>query len=144
MNTADSYVTDRNIPHTMECFSPSSVTFIEDRFCLLRTWSFTLFKNDLDSTDNSNSVSSFQMINCCGFAPLWGITTGCSVRSQSVTSFTMDCVVPSCWVFSWTKLGWVSRVFPQEMATGCPDRPHIEVSVFHSWEDQAWLSSHFE
>ena len=69
MNTADSIVTDMNIPHIIECFSPSSVTF-ENRFCLFRTLSFTLFKNDLDSTDNSYSVSSFPMINCCGLAPL--------------------------------------------------------------------------
>ena len=30
-----------------------SVTFIEDRFCLFRTWSFTLLKNDLDPIGNS-------------------------------------------------------------------------------------------
>ena len=49
MNTVDSNVTDMNIPHIIECFSWFSVTFIEERFCLFRTWSFTLFKNDLDS-----------------------------------------------------------------------------------------------
>ena len=144
INTADSNVTDMNIHHIIVCFSPSSATFIEDRFCLFRTWSSTLLKNDLDSTDNSDSVSSFPMINCCGLAPLWGITTGCPVRSRGVTSFTMDNAVPSCWVFSWKKLGWDSRVFPQEVTTGCSVRSHIEVSDFHSWEDQAWLSSHFE
>ena len=55
MNTDDSNVED--IPHITECFSPSSVTIIEDRFCLFRTWSFTLSKNDLDPNDKSNSVS---------------------------------------------------------------------------------------
>ena len=65
MKTADSIVTGMNILQIIECFSPSSVKF-EIRFCLFRTWSFTLFTNDLDYTDNSNSVSSFPMINCCG------------------------------------------------------------------------------
>ena len=37
MNTADSNVTDMNIPHITECLSSFSVTFIEDRFCLFRT-----------------------------------------------------------------------------------------------------------
>ena len=116
----------------IECCSPSSVTFVEDRFCLFRTWSFTRFRNDLDSTDNSNSVSSFPTINWCGLPPLWGITTGCPDLSRGITSFTMDCAVPSCWVFSWKKLDWGSRVFLEEVTTGCPDLSHIEVSVFHS------------
>ena len=81
MNPADSIVTDVNILHIIECFSPSSVTLTEDRFCLLRTRSFTLFKNVLDYIDNSNSVPSFPMINCCDLAPHWVITTGCPDRS---------------------------------------------------------------
>ena len=32
MNTDDSYVKDMNIQHIIECFSLSSVSFIEDRF----------------------------------------------------------------------------------------------------------------
>ena len=59
MNTDDSNVENMNIHHITECFPLSSVTSIEDRFCLFRTWSFTLFKNDLDPNDNSDSVSSF-------------------------------------------------------------------------------------
>ena len=43
MNTDDSNIEDMNVPHTTECFSLSSVTFIEDRFCLFCTRSFTLF-----------------------------------------------------------------------------------------------------
>ena len=46
-------------------FSPFSVT-LEILFCLFRTWSFTRFTNDLDSTDSSNSASSFPMSNCWG------------------------------------------------------------------------------
>ena len=98
-----------NIHHIKECFSPFSVTFIEERFCLFRTCSFTLFKNNLDSTDKYVFVSSFPMTDCCcGVAPIWGITTGCPVLSRGVASFTMDCAVPSCWVFSWKKLDWDS------------------------------------
>ena len=37
MNTADYNGKDMNIPHITECFSPSSVTFIGDRFCFFRT-----------------------------------------------------------------------------------------------------------
>ena len=93
-----------NIPHIIECFSPSSVTSMEDRFCLFRTWSFTLFKNDPDSTDNSNSVSSFPMINCCGLAPLWGITTGCPDLSHiEVSDFHRrpSLVIITLWVACW-------------------------------------------
>ena len=49
------------------------------------------------------------MINCCGVAPLWGVTTGCTVLSA----------VPSFWVLSWKKLHWDSCAFPQEITTGC-------------------------
>ena len=86
MNTADSNVTDMNIHHTTECFSSFSVTFIEDRFCHCRTWSFTLSKNDLDPNDNSNSVSSSPKMKCCGLAPLWGQTTGIPVLSSVSSS----------------------------------------------------------
>ena len=127
----------------MECFSPSTVTF-EIRICLFRTWSFTRFTNDLDSTDNSNSASSFPMTNCWGHAPPWESTSGLPSRSRGITSFTTDCAVPSWWVSSWEKPGWVSRVALQEVSSGLPDRSYISVSVFHSWEDQARLSSHFE
>ena len=61
MNTDDSNVEDMNIHHITECFSLTSVTFIEDRFGLVRTRSFTLFKNDLDPNDKSDSVSSSPM-----------------------------------------------------------------------------------
>ena len=72
------------------------------------------------------------------------INIGSPDLSRGVTSFTTDCAVPSCWVSSWEKPGWDSRVVPQEVTSGLPDRSHISVSVFHSWEDQAWSSSHFE
>ena len=142
-NTADPIVTAIKIHQITECFSPSSVTF-DIRFCLVRTWSFTRFTNDLDSTDNSNSASSFPMTNCWGHAPRWGRTTGVPGHSRGITSFTTDCAVPSSWVSSWEKPGWVSRVALQELSSGLPDRSYISESVFHSWEDQARSSSHFE
>ena len=37
LKTDDSNVEDMNFPHITECFSLSSVTFIEDRFYLFRT-----------------------------------------------------------------------------------------------------------
>ena len=144
MNTADSIVTVMNSHQILECVSPFSVT-IEIRFCLFRTWSFTRFTNDLDSIDNSNSVSSFPMTNCCGLASLWGSKSGLPDLSRGITLLITDCAVPSCWVSSWEKPGWDSRAAPQEVTSGLPDRSsHISVSVLHSWKDQAWLSSHFE
>ena len=106
-----SNVTVMNIHRIIECFL---------RFRPFRTWSFTLFKNDMDSTENSDSVSSFPMINCCGLAPLWGITMGYTVLSRGVASFTMDCAVPSCWVFSRKKLDWDSCAFPKRSQRVAP------------------------
>ena len=69
MNTADSMDTVMNIPQIIECFSSFSVTFIEDRFLSFPHLIIHLLKNDLDPTDNSDSVSSSPMMNCCGLAP---------------------------------------------------------------------------
>ena len=131
MNTADSMVTDMNIHHIIECFSPSSVTFVEDRFLSFQHLIIHLFKNDLDSTDNSNSVSSFPMIHCCGLAPLRGITTGCPVLSRGITSFNgLRCSIVLGLLMKETWFGIVC--FHQDVTTGCTDLSHIEVSVFHS------------
>ena len=67
------------------------------------------------------------MTNCCGLVPPWGMTTGCPGLSRSITSFTMDCAVPSCWVFSWKKTWLDSRVSLQEVTTGC------NVLYTHRW-----------
>ena len=114
MNTADSIVTVMNILQTIECFSPSSIT-IEIRFCLFRTWSFTLFTNDLDSTDNSNSVSSFPMTNCCGHCFSLRINIGSPGNSRGTTSFITDCAVPSCWVSSWEKPVGILLSLPKKL-----------------------------
>ena len=116
---------------------------LEILFCLFRTWSFTRFTNDLDSTDNSNSVSSFPMTNC------WGLTSsrelissGRPHLSRSVSPFLTDCAVPSRRISSWP--GRTFRTILQEVLSGRPDRSYVLISVFHSWEDQARSSSHFE
>ena len=101
--------------------------------------SFTRVTNDLDSTDNSNSVSSFPMTNCWGHAPLWESTSGLTDPSRGFTSFTTDCAVPSWWVSSWEKPSWDSRVALQEVSSGRPGRSYISVSVFHSWEDHGMV-----
>ena len=80
------------ILHITECFSPSSVTFIEDRFCLFRTWSFALSKKDLDPNDISDSVSSSPLTNCC--APRSGKTRGFTVLSWFSSSSRMTCLCP--------------------------------------------------
>ena len=56
-------VEDINIPKITEWLSLSLVASCEDWFCLFRTWSFTLCKNDLDSNDNSDSVLSSSITN---------------------------------------------------------------------------------
>ena len=56
-------VEDTNIPKITEWLSLSLVASCEDWFCLFRTWSFTLCKNDLDSNDNSDSVLSSSITN---------------------------------------------------------------------------------
>ena len=57
MNTDARNVEDMNIPYITERLSLSVVASFEDCFCLFRTWSFTLRKNDLDPNDNSDSAS---------------------------------------------------------------------------------------
>ena len=84
MNTADSIVTAINIHQIIECSSPSPAT-LEILLCLFRTWSFTRFTNDLDSTDNSNSVSSFPKTKFWGLATSWEmILSGRPDLSRSV------------------------------------------------------------
>ena len=96
MNTNACSVEDMNMLHITECFSLSSVTFIEDRFCLFRTWSFTLSTNDLDPNDKSNSVSSSPMMNCCALAPPWGQTPGFLVLSWVSSSSKITCLKLVC------------------------------------------------
>ena len=74
-------------------------------FCLFRTSSFTRFTNDIDSTDNSNSASSFPMTNCWGHAFSWESISGRPDLPRGITSFTTDCAVPS-WRFS----SWENQV----------------------------------
>ena len=57
LSTDASNVEDINIPHLTECLSLSCVASFEDWYCLFRTCSFTLRKNDLDSNDISDSAS---------------------------------------------------------------------------------------
>ena len=66
MNTAACNVKDINTPHITECLSLSFAASFEGCFCLFRTWSFTLCKNDLDPNDVSDSASAefFILIFC--------------------------------------------------------------------------------
>ena len=69
----------KNILHIIECSSLSFVLSFEDCFCLFRTWSFTLCKNDLDPNDNSDSVPSSSITNWCARCEQ---TTGLPVLSS--------------------------------------------------------------
>ena len=106
MNVADSIVTAINIPQIIECSSPSPVT-LEILFCLFRTWSFTRFTNDLESTDNSNSVSSFPRTNCWGLTSSWEEISGRPDLSRSVSPYLTDCAVPSVvFTMDWQLFMW--------------------------------------
>ena len=112
-------------------------------FCLFRTQSLTRFTNDLDSTDNAKSVSSFPMTKFWGLATSWELILSSRPHlSRSVSPFLTDCASPSRRISSWS--GRTFLTFLQEVLSGCPDRSYVVVSVFHSWEDQARSSSNFE
>ena len=102
MNTDACSVEDMNIPHITECSSLSSVASTEDCFCHFCTWSFTLFKNDLDPNDNSDSDSSFPMTNCSALAPRWGQTT--SLRSIMSSFFFRNNVLGVLMRETWLEL----------------------------------------
>ena len=87
---------------TYHVFLHFSVTF-KIRFCLIRTWSFTWFKNDLDFTDNANSSSWFPMTNCWGHTFSWESVSDRPDLSRCVSSFITDCAIPSCRISSWEK-----------------------------------------
>ena len=100
--------------------------------CIL-SFSFR-FTNDLDSTDNSNSVSSFSMIKFWGLATSWIDIIRSPDLSRSVSPFLTDCAVQSRRMSSWS--GRTFLTILQEVLSGRPDRSYVVVSVFHSWEDQ--------
>ena len=88
-------------------------------------------------TTNSNSVSSSPKMNCCGLALRWGRTTGLPVLSWFFSS-KMTCL------YSREKRDWNSCVLAREQTTGVPVLSSINSSAFHSWESQAFSSSHPE
>ena len=64
MSVAALNVVATNIHHIIECSSPESATF-DILFCLLRTWSFTLFTNSAASLPTTKVLES---------APSWELT----------------------------------------------------------------------
>ena len=63
MKTDARNVEDINILHITDCLSLSFVSFFEDWYCLFRTSSFTLCKNDLDFNDMSDSATVLESIS---------------------------------------------------------------------------------
>ena len=79
-----------HILQILECSSPFPGT-LEILFCLFRTWSFTRFTNDLDPTDNSNSVPPFPMTKFWGLANSWELmSSGRPDLSRNASSFLTD------------------------------------------------------
>ncbi len=126
----------------LEYSSPSLVT-LEILFCLFRTWSFSWFTNDLDSTDNSNSDVSLPMMKFWEFATSWKlILSGRPDLARSVSWYLADCAVPSRRISPWS--GRICCTILQKVLPGCPVRSCVVVSAFHSWEDQERSQSNFE
>ena len=65
MNTDACNVDDINILHITECLSLSFVASFDDWSNIMRTRSFTLYKNDLDFNDISDSASMSESILSC-------------------------------------------------------------------------------
>ena len=93
MKTDACNVEDINILHIQECLLLSCVASFEDWSNIFRTRSFTLYKNDLDFNDMSDSVLVLESISsssttnlsvCCVNKP-----AGCSLTCLTVlTSIT--------------------------------------------------------
>ena len=107
MKTADSIVSVTHILQIIECSSPSSAT-LEIVFCLLRTWSFTRFTNDIIKSP-------------------WSVMKWFSVPHGLPGSVEKNFFVNKS-NFSYHS---------PRILSGRPDRSYVVVSVFHSWEDQA-------
>ena len=63
MNTDASNVEDRNIPHLTECSSMSCIESSGERFSIFRNRSFTLFRNERDFRERSDSVAVSESIS---------------------------------------------------------------------------------
>ena len=63
MNTDATNVEDINIHHIQECLLLPFVASFEDWYCLFRTRSFTLCKNDRDFDERSDSVAVSEPIS---------------------------------------------------------------------------------
>ena len=85
MNVAAFIVATMNIPQIIECFSPESATF-DILFCLLRTWSLTMF---------TNSAASLPMTKFSKLACSWWCTdTSFTVLSWIVSPYLAECAFP--------------------------------------------------
>ena len=111
-------------------FSSPSLATLEILFCLFRTWSFTRFTNDLDSTDNSNSVSSFPMMKFWGSCHClridiirspWSITKCFSVTLR-IARFRWD-------EFLRDQVELFGP-FSKKFYSGRPDRSYVVASAF--------------
>ena len=123
---------------------------------MLKTWTFLISQNvfrclrshplkivlaffalDLDPNDNSDSVSSYPMTNCCALAPPRGQTTGFTVLSWFFSSSKMKCLCLR------EKRDWNACAPPGGQTTGFSVLSPINKSDFHSWEDQALSTFHW-
>ena len=114
----------KNILQITECSSPATLEIV----LFFRTWSFTWLTNDLDSTDNSNSVSSFPMMTFWSLATSWEvILSGRPDLSRCVSPYLTDCAVPSRRISSWSSRTF--RTVVHEVLTSRLDRSYVEAST---------------
>ena len=125
MNVAAFIVAAITILQIIECSSPASATF-DVLFCLLRTWSFTLF---------TNSAASLPMTKVSESASSWELALSvCPDPSWIVSPYLTECAFPSRRSSSWW--GRTCCIISQEVFSDFPDRSCAVTSLFHSWEDQ--------
>ena len=89
MNADAGNVEDIDIHHIKERLLLSCVASFEDWFCLFRTRSFTLCKNDLDFNDISDSATVSESISSSSTINLSVVNKpgGCSLTSLPVLTF---------------------------------------------------------
>ena len=141
MNTAYSIVTAINIHQIIECSSPSPVTlefFLSFPRLIIHpiykwSWFYRQFQFCFIGSHDG-------LLRICHFLRIDIIRSPWSGTKCFFVPYGL--CVPSRRISSWP--GRTSRIIFQEVSSGRPDRSYVLISVFHSWEDQARSSSHFE
>ena len=140
MKTDASNVEDTNIHHIKECLLPSCVASFDDWSGILRTRSFTLYKNDQDFNDISDSsMVSVSISSSSTICP-------CAVRTKQVSLYLLQALhqistlekTNSCQHSTLSDL--MSKRPPQEsLLLNAAQSMGSEVIDFHIWFHPGFL-----